>query len=108
MSDGTAVGGSLGAGVGRTIGSLISGGIGAITGNPDWGTMYLYGYSGYMTTLLVNGITGDLISSIIVLILFGQTIALTVTYTKRLFYCIILGMMAPLIVAVDVIKKSMN
>lgn len=99
--------GASSAGLGRTIGSIISSVGRGITGNPDWGTRYLPGYGGYIVTLLANGISGDLVSAIIVCILLGQTIALIVTYTKRLFYCIILGMMAPIIVAVDVIKKSM-
>lgn len=65
------------------------------------------GYMGLVLIFLAKGIGGDLISALVLFIIMGQTLALVVMYTKRLFYCIFLGMLAPLIVAVDVIKKSM-
>lgn len=94
-------------GVGRTIGSIVSSLGKFLTGDQDWGVVTLKGYSGYLLTVVLNAASGDLVSSIIAAIILGQTVSLVVTYTKRLFYCIILGMMAPIIVAVDVIKKSM-
>lgn len=96
----------IGGGLGRTIGSLITWLGQTITGNEDWGEWHLSGYSGYIITLIINAATGDLISSIICAIILGQTVSLVITYTRRLFYCIILGMMAPIIVAVDVIRRS--
>lgn len=65
------------------------------------------GYMGLTLIFLAKGLGGDLISALILFIIMGQTVALVIMYIKRLFYCIFLGMLAPLIVAVDVIKKSM-
>lgn len=103
----------IGAGVGRVIGSFFGDAVNAvatfITGgelkSPD--TIYVSGYGGMLLYYLANALSGDLVSSIVCGILLGQTLALVVTYVKRLFYCIILGLLAPLIVAVDVIKRSM-
>lgn len=77
------------------------------TGNDNIGKVSFYGYSGYIWTVIIKAVLGDLTSSIVFAIILGQTVSLVVTYIKRLFFCIILGMMAPIIVAVDVIKKSM-
>lgn len=65
------------------------------------------GFSGLVLMYMWYAIGGDFISSLVLCIVLGQTVALVVMYTKRLFYCIFLGMLAPLIVAVDVIRKSM-
>ncbi len=64
------------------------------------------GYMGLIIIYVLKALGGDMISALILFMIMGQTIALVVMYTKRLFYCIFLGMLAPLIVAVDVIKKS--
>ena len=66
------------------------------------------GYTGVTLMFLLQAVGGDLVSSLILLIILGQTVALVVTYTKRLFYIIFLGMMAPLIVAVDVVRKAIG
>lgn len=71
-------------------------------------TVSLSGYSGLLLMFVIKAIGGDLVSSIVLFILLGQTLALVVMYIKRLFYSIFLGMMAPLIVAVDVIRKSIS
>lgn len=67
----------------------------------------LPGFMGLTAYYILKALGGDLVSSLVLFILMGQTVALVVTYIKRLFYCIFLGMLAPLIVAVDVIKKSL-
>lgn len=114
------IGIGVGAGTGGVTGAAIANGLGKTIGNFfSWAssifgkeesltTVTMYGYQGYIITLLLNAAAGDLVSSIIVLIILGQTVSLVVTYTKRLFYCILLGMMAPVIVAMDVIKKSIG
>ena len=72
-------------------------------------TIPLKGYGGIVLKFALQGIVGqDLISSIIFLIIIGQTFGLMITYIKRAFMCIFLGLMAPLIVAVDVIQKSLK
>ena len=69
----------------------------------------LKGYGGIVLMYALKAFVGqDLISSIAFLIIIGQTFGLVITYVKRVFMCIILGMMAPVIVAVDVIKKSIS
>lgn len=65
-----------------------------------------YGYAGFLLKYAGKAIGGDLLSSILLFVLMGQTITLLVSYGKRCVYVIILGVMAPLIVAVDTIGKS--
>ncbi|MDO4283534.1 MAG: hypothetical protein Q4D02_07865 [Clostridia bacterium] len=97
---------------GHAINSLL-GGISDLLGNFGLDvnlqpTVSLSGYSGLLLMFVIKALGGDLVSSIILLILLGQTVALVVMYIKRLFYSIFLGMLAPLIVAVDVIRKSIS
>ncbi|MNN99995.1 hypothetical protein D3C81_2197810 [compost metagenome] len=66
----------------------------------------MHGYGGMLMMFALKAFGGDFISSIICAILLGQTVIIVVMYVRRLFYCIILGMLAPAIVAVDVIKKT--
>lgn len=68
----------------------------------------LPGYGGMLLYFMIKALTGDLVSSIICGIILGQTCALIVQYLRRLFYCIILGILAPLIIAADVVKKSFS
>ena len=97
-------------GVGKTLSKVVNGIASFFTGSDDKITdVDLYGYGGIVLMYALKGLVGqDLISSIVFLIIIGQTFGLVITYLKRVFMCIILGMMAPLIVAVDVIKKSMG
>ena len=84
--------------------------VGGITGGAvtiDSPSVNVTGYMGLILTFALQALGGDMISALVLFIIMGQTLALVVMYTKRLFYCIFLGMLAPLIVAVDVIKKSM-
>ena len=65
-----------------------------------------HGYTGVVFYLLFNAVFNlDLISSITVLAILGQTINLIFKYIKRLFYIVFLAMIAPLVVAVDVIRR---
>lgn len=69
-------------------------------------TYTMHGFDGFMWTVILRAIGGDMVMSILLVIMLGQTCALIFSYIKRLFYCILLGMLAPLVIAVDVIKKS--
>lgn len=94
-------------------GSFIKGminGVGSIFGNDQVAEevfdMHIQGYGGLILKFAVKGILqNDLIYSIGLAIMLGQTFTLIIMYIKRVFYCIILGMIAPLIVAMDTIQK---
>ena len=71
------------------------------------------GYTGVIYYLIINTLAGFGISSgggiiyvIILLALLGQTVNLIIHYVKRLIFLIFLVIFAPLVVAVDVIKKA--
>ena len=70
------------------------------------GDLVVHGYFGFMIMAVFNAFSGDIISAILLFIILGQTITLFVTYAKRLIYIIILGVCAPLVVAVDTINKA--
>lgn len=95
--------------VGKSLGKLING-VASIFGAKEKPTAIdLKGYGGIVLMYAAKGLIGqDLISSIVFLIIIGQTFGLVVIYIKRLFMCIVLGMLAPVVVAVDVIKKSLS
>lgn len=97
-------------GIGSTIGKVASdviGGISKLLGGPSTPTAIdLPGYGGMILMFAAKAMGGDLVSSIICGILLGQTVIIVVLYLRRMFYCILLGMLAPAIVAVDVIKKT--
>lgn len=93
--------------VGNTITSIVNA-IAALFGAEDPpGLIEVYGYGGLLIKFGAAAFGGDLVGSIICAILLGQTCAIIVMYLKRLFYSIILGIVAPLIVAADVMKKSL-
>lgn len=64
-----------------------------------------YGYEGIFDTFLQKSALGDIMSTILIGVLAGQTLSLVILYTKRLFFCIVLGMILPYVVLVDTIKK---
>ena len=77
-------------------------------GKSQYGTSIhdvVYGINGLMWGLILKGITGDFLATIAVGALLGQTIALMVTYIRRLFVCIALGAIAPFIVAIDFLRQ---
>lgn len=66
------------------------------------------GYSGIITFLLFNVIVDqDLVCSLALLALIGQTINLIVQYLKRFIFVIFLAIISPLVVAVDVVKRAL-
>jgi len=67
----------------------------------------MHGYGGLILRFGITALGGDMVSSIICGILLGQTCAIIVMYLKRLFYSIVLGIIAPLIIAADIMKKSL-
>lgn len=83
--------------------------VGSLFGNPNATDGFEFEYKGYGGVILkffVKGILDDdLIYSIGLLIMLGQVFSLIILYLKRVFYCILLGMIAPLVVAVDTIQK---
>lgn len=93
--------------VGKSISKLIDKVAGFFTGNPETHlATKVPGFTGFMVKIILNAISGDIVMSILVCIILGQSAALIFTYIKRLLYCILLGMLAPLVIAIDVIKKS--
>lgn len=83
--------------------------IGSIFGDADefkFAEISVQGYGGLILKFLVNGVLQlDLIYAIGLSIMLGQTFSLIIMYLKRVFYCIVLGMLAPVIVAMDTIQK---
>lgn len=83
--------------------------IGSIFGDADafnFLEISVQGYGGLILKFLVNGVLQlDLIYAIGLSIMLGQTFSLIIMYLKRVFYCIVLGMLAPVIVAMDTIQK---
>lgn len=66
------------------------------------------GYSGIIFYLIFAAVrNGDLIASLALLAIIGQTINLIVRYLKRFILIIFMAIIAPLVVAVDVIKRAM-
>ena len=94
--------------VGSTIKGLINF-IGGIFGAPsasEFADMQVQGYGGILLKFAAIGLLqSDLVYSIGLAIILGQTFSLIITYLKRVFYCIILGMVAPLVVAMDTIQR---
>ena len=71
-----------------------------------FGDMDIPGHGGVVLKFVLKGVAEfDLIYAIGLAIMLGQTFSLVLTYFKRLFYCIILGMVAPIVVVIDTIQK---
>jgi len=68
-------------------------------GTPFYGT----GYYGIIGANLVKAVGGDIIASIVAFVIIGQSFVVLGSYFKRLFMCLVLGVLSPLIVAVDTI-----
>lgn len=93
--------------VGNTISSIVSAISNLFGAEEPPDSIPVYGYGGLLIKFAAAAFGGDLVGSIICAILLGQTCAIIFMYLKRLFYSIILGIVAPLIVAADVMKKSL-
>lgn len=98
-------------GVGTTIKGIVQV-VGTAFGDPNkkaFVPIEAQGYFGIIIKFAVQGIVGsDLIYSIGLAIMLGQTFSLILMYLKRVFYCIILGMVAPIVVAMDTIQKVLT
>ncbi|MDD2627635.1 MAG: hypothetical protein PHR25_00060 [Clostridia bacterium] len=96
--------------IGKPISRIVNGVAHLFTGtDTSVTTINMYGYGGLIGMFALKAFIGqDLVSSIVFLIVIGQSLGLVVMYIKRMIMCFILGMIAPLIVAVDVIKKSFS
>lgn len=93
--------------VGKTITSIVNVIAGWFTDDVRIFEITVPGYGGLLLKFAAAALGGDLVSSIVCAILLGQTCAIIIMYLKRLFYSIILGIVAPLIVAADVMKKTL-
>ncbi len=74
-----------------------------------WGGDGTFNVSGYMGIVLANlakSFGGDVIASIIGFIIMGQTFTVIGSYLKRVFMCVLLGVISPLIVAADTISTA--
>jgi hypothetical protein len=101
-----AIAGAATLGIGTNIAKVLAS-IGDFFHTPASETVYtLKGYGGMILNYMVAAAGGDLVGLIICGVLLGQSAALIFQYIKRLFYCIILGMIAPLIIAADIIKQG--
>lgn len=76
--------------------------------NKEYLTVSVPGYLGFFLRYLLQGLGGNLLSSIIAFIVMGQTITLLIAYIKRMVLCVMLAVASPLIVAVDTINKSVG
>lgn len=98
-----------------SVGSTIKGAISTVAGwfsddaakaINDSTKINVSGYGGVLLKFVLRGLLkSDIIYSIGLSIMLGQTFTLLMMYFKRVFYCIILGMIAPLVVAMDTIQK---
>lgn len=61
------------------------------------------GYLGIILANLCKSVGGNIIASVIAFIIMGQTFTVAGSYLKRLFMCMLLGVISPLIVAADTI-----
>ena len=80
--------------------------IGTLIFNGGNSVIRLSGYAGMLGGFAYNAVCGDILAAILLFVLMGQTLTLFVAYGKRLMYAIILGVCAPLVVAIDTINKS--
>lgn len=64
------------------------------------------GFTGMILKYMVAAAGGDFIGLMIFGILLAQSAALILQYTKRLFFIVILGMIAPLVIAADIIRQG--
>lgn len=63
------------------------------------------GFEGIFSSYMVRSKQGKMVATLIVAVLAGATLSLVILYLKRLFYCVILGILYPFVVAVDTFKK---
>lgn len=101
----------FGGSIGHSIGNLLNGIVGIFTGEeqPNIGEFTVNGYGGVIMLFLQKGLLADdIIYTIGLCIMLGQTFSLIIHYIKRMFYCIMLGMIAPIIVAVDTVQRAVT
>lgn len=61
------------------------------------------GYLGLIMYSMFAGFTGDIVGSIVGFVILGQTTVILGSYIKRMFMCMFLGVISPLIIATDTI-----
>lgn len=91
--------------VGSTISTIMSW-FGANASAVSWGSVP--GYLGLVLKYLLEGLGGNFVGSLVAFVVLGQTFAIISVYLKRVFYCLLLGLVGPLVVAVDTFNRSMG
>lgn len=86
--------------IGKLLSEVIGGVTKFITGNRG---IPVPGYLGLILFSLFEGFTGDIVASIVGFVIVGQASVVLGSYFKRLFMCLLLGVISPLMVAVDTI-----
>lgn len=66
------------------------------------------GYLGLAVKTFFDGAQGSVLSSVLLIVILGQTISIVCSYIKRIFMCALLGIIGPLVVAIDSFNKSMG
>ncbi len=66
------------------------------------------GYLGLVLKYMFEGLGGNFVGSLVAIVVLGQTISIIATYLKRVFYCLLLGIIGPLIIAVDTLNRSLG
>lgn len=89
---------------GKAINALIE----WIAPNSHLGEVTIPGYAGIFVSNLAKATGGNIIASIVGFIIIGQTLTVIGSYLKRVFMCMLLGVISPLIVAVDTIMTVMG
>jgi len=73
---------------------------------PEFATVH--GYLGLTLKYIMQGIGGDMIGSLVAFVIMGQTISIVFVYIRRMVYCMLLGVVGPLVVAIDTINRSIG
>lgn len=74
----------------------------------DFLAVELPGYIGIFASNLAKATGGNIIASIVGFIIIGQTLTVIGSYLKRVFMCMLLGIISPLIVAADTVMAVMG
>lgn len=87
-------------------GNMVKNIVQKVTGSvPEWP---ISGYLGLTVKHIAQGFGGNLFSGIAAFVIMGQTVAILIMYLKRVFYSILLAIIAPLIITMDTVYKSIG
>lgn len=78
-----------------------------VTGNDGWNfALDVQGFLGIALANICRGVGGDLIASLVGFVIMGQSLTIVGSYLKRAFMCSLLGVISPLVVAIDTITSA--